>query len=108
MSNFKFYINDGDGIVKNNLFGSTQKIVNGVPQPRTGEEVAAAIVENLYVTQKGSYKDLTDKWDITNVGSELIFTSKATKAYKDAQFKVNESENRADIKGEMIFKILGS
>lgn len=107
MSNFKFYINDGDGIIKNNLFGSTQTS-GQTPKARNGAEVAAALVNNLYVTQKGSYKDLTDKWDITNVGSELIFTSKAEKAYKDAQFKVNENENRAEVKGEMIFKNLGN
>lgn len=106
MSNFKFYINDGDGIVKNNLFGSTQTSSH-TPAPRNGTQVAEAIIENLYVTQKGSYKDLTDKWDVTNVGSELIFTSKEMKAFKDAQFKVNEKENRAEIKGEMIFKNLG-
>lgn len=107
MSNFKFYINDGDGIEKNNLFGSTQT-TDSTPKPRNGEQVAEAIVNNLYVTQKGSYKDLTDKWDVTNIGSEIIFTSKAAKAYENAQFKVNEKENRAEIKGEMILKNLGN
>ncbi|MFJ5769599.1 hypothetical protein [Psychrobacillus sp. NPDC093180] len=107
MSNFKFYINDGDGIIKENLFGSTQT-TDHTPKPRNGTQVAEALIENIYVTQKGSYKDLTEKWDITNVGSELIFTSKAEKAYKDAQFKVNEKENRAEIKGEMFLKNLGN
>ncbi|NME05777.1 hypothetical protein [Psychrobacillus sp. BL-248-WT-3] len=64
--------------------------------------------ENIYVTQKGSYKDLTDKWDITTEGSKLIFTSKDNKAFPDAVFNINEKENRAEIKGEMKQEVLGN
>ncbi|WP_079524672.1 hypothetical protein [Solibacillus isronensis] len=102
MSNFVFNINDGDGFVtNNNFFGATQKIVSGVPKARTGEEVAAAIVEHFYVSSKKRFEPLTNKWDIKNEGSELIFTSKAKKPY-NILLEVPEKENRAEIKGEFL------
>ncbi|KAA0955592.1 hypothetical protein FQ087_13385 [Sporosarcina sp. ANT_H38] len=107
MSNFKFYINDGDGVVFDFLFGETQKFVDNKLEFRTGKEIAEGLIEKLYVTQKGSFKKLTDKWDVTNDGSELIFTSKEFKAFSSAQFTVNEKENRAEVKGEMLKKKLG-
>ncbi|WP_039042504.1 hypothetical protein [Sporosarcina sp. ZBG7A] len=108
MSNFVFNMNDGDGfITNNNYFGATQKIVSGVPKPATGDEVAEAIVKDFYITLKGRFTPLTSKWVITNVGSEVIFTSKLDKFY-DFQIDVPEKENRAEIKGEFLKKQKGS
>lgn len=107
MSNFKFYINDGDGVVIDWFFGETQKFVDNILQFRTGEEIVEGLIEKINVTQKGSFKELTDKWDVTTDGSELIFTSKEFKAYTNAQFTVNGKDNRAEVKGEMLKKKLG-
>jgi len=108
MNPFKFYIYDGDGYV-NEWYGSgTQKVIDGKVYPRTGVEVAEAIVKDIYITQKGFFTPLTEKWDVTNVGSEIIFTSKANKAYDNFKIVVPESENRAEIKGEFLKKQAGT
>ncbi|MBY0121127.1 hypothetical protein [Bacillus sp. S/N-304-OC-R1] len=108
MSNFKFNIYDGDGYVNEWYMGGTQKVVNGVVYPRTGAEVAEAIVQDFYVTLKGSFTSLTNKWDVTNVGSEVVFTSKAKKAYDGFKIVVPEKDNRSEIKGEFFAKQEGS
>ncbi|MEH7344353.1 hypothetical protein V7122_10815 [Bacillus sp. JJ1532] len=108
MSNFKFNIYDGDGYVNEWYLSSSQKVINGVVHPRTGAEVAEAIVRDFYVTLKGSFTTLTNKWDVTNVGSEVVFTSKAKRAYDGFKIVVPEKDNRAEIKGEFLVKQAGS
>lgn len=108
MNPFKFFIYDGDGYVNEWYGSSSQKVINGVIHPRTGEEVAEAIVRDFYVTQKGSFTQLTNKWDVTNVGSEVVFTSKEKKSYENFRIEVPEKENRAEIKGEFLAKQVGS
>ena len=107
MSNFKFYIYDGDAYV-NEWFGSSTQKVGPVPSPRTGVEVAEVIVNSIYVSQRVAFLPLTEKWDVTSVGSEVIFTSKADKAYDNFQIVVPEKDNRAEIQGEFLKKQAGS
>lgn len=109
MSNFIFNINDGDGVMTtNNYFGATQKVVNGIVERRTGVEVAEAIVYDLNIGRKVRFGKLTSKWEITNVGSEVIFTSKLNKSYDDFQIVVPTYNNRAEIKGTFLIKQTGS
>jgi hypothetical protein len=108
MNPFNFFIYDGDGFVNEWYGSSSQKVVNGVVFPRTGAEVAEAIVNDFYVRQKGSFTALTSKWDVTNVGSEVVFTSKADKAYDNFNIVIPAKDNRAEIKGEFLKKQAGT
>lgn len=108
MSNFVFHFNDGKGIQVNNYFGSSQKVVNGVVHPRTGTEVVESIVNDFYVKLKSRFVYLTNVWDISSEGSEVIFTSKRNESYENAIIKVPEKDNRAEIKGEFLNKQAGS
>lgn len=108
MSNFKMNINDGDGYSNEWLMAATQKVNKESVQARTGVEVAEALVDDFTVTRRKTFTPLTDKWDITNVGSELIFTSKLNKAYDDFQITFPSNDNRAEVKGEFLKKQQGS
>jgi hypothetical protein len=108
MNPFNFYIYDGDGFVNEWYGSSSQKVVNGVVSARTGAEVAEAIAFDINVKIKGSFTALTSKWDVTTVGSEVIFTSKADKAYDNFNIVIPAKDNRAEIKGEFLKKQAGT